>query len=298
VNVPVGIATAVVGHRLLHRDRGVGFGGGADVAGAALITSALMLMVYTIVKPAAEDGWTSWQTLAFGAVSVGLLVGFFVRQARARNPLLPLRIFRSRVVIGSNAIQALTTAGMFGLAFLPCTIVMGTLSVRYAERLITRFGARRTLLAGLVIVAAGLALFTRVPVDGNYVRDILPVALILGVGIGVAFPALMTVSMSEATPADAGLTSGLVNTSAEVGGALGLAVLATVSATRTRGLVAGGHDLASALTQGYRVAFVVGALLVMAAIVVAVRMLGTREPAVADVVPIEAEPVAEDAAAC
>jgi EmrB/QacA subfamily drug resistance transporter len=319
VNVPVGIATAMVGHRLLDRDRGVGFGGGADVAGAALITSALMLMVYTIVKPAAEDGWTSWQTLAFGAVSVALLVGFFVRQARARNPLLPLRIFRSRTVIGSNAIQALTTAGMFGmfflgslymqqvlgydalqigLAFLPCTIVMGTLSVRYAERLITRFGARRTLLAGLVIVAAGLALFTRVPVDGSYVRDILPVALILGVGIGVAFPALMTVSMSEATPADAGLTSGLVNTSAEVGGALGLAVLATVSATRTRGLVAGGHDLASALTQGYRVAFVVGALLVVAAITVALRMLGTREPAVADVVPIEAEPVAEDAAAC
>jgi hypothetical protein len=141
-------------------------------------------------------------------------------------------------------------------------------------------------------------LFTRVPVDGNYVRDILPVALILGVGIGVAFPALMTVSMSEATPADAGLTSGLVNTSAEVGGALGLAVLATVSATRTRGLVAGGHDLASALTQGYRVAFVVGALLVVAAITVALRMLGTREPAVADVVPIEAEPVPEEAAAC
>src|SRR5207248_5644398 len=205
--------------------------------------------VYTIVKPAAETGWTCGRTLGFGAVSVALLAGFLVRQVRARNPLMPLRIFRSRNVSGANAIQALTVAGMFGmfflgalylqqvlrydalqigLAFLPATIVMGTLSVRYAERLITRFGARSTLLPGLGAIAAGLALFAHAPVDGTYVRDVLPVMVLLGIGIGVAFPALMTLSMSGGTTSDAGLTSGLVNTSVQAGGALGLAVLAIV----------------------------------------------------------------------
>ena len=173
INVPIGIATG--GRwplRLLDRDEGIGFGDGADVPGALLITSSLMLGVYTIVKPAAEHGWGSGQTLGFGAVSLALLVAFVVREATARNPLMPLRIFRSRNVSGANVIQALLVAGMFGmfflgalylqrvlgydaleigLAFLPATIVMGTLSLRYSERLIMRFGARRTLLPGLVL---------------------------------------------------------------------------------------------------------------------------------------------------
>jgi len=294
VNIPIGIATAVLAMRLLGRDGGIGLGRGADVPGAVLITTSLMLLVYTIVKPAAELGWGSGRTLAFGAASLALLAAFLTREATARNPLIPLRIFRSRNVSGANLIQALTVAGMFGtfflgalylqrvlgydalqtgLAFLPTTIVMGTLSLRYSERLSTRFGARTTLLPGLVLIAAGLALFTRVPVDGNYVTDVLPTMLLLGSGVGVAFPALMTLSMSGATQRDAGLASGLVNTTVQVGGALGLAVLATFAATRTGDLLAQGDATAAALTGGSRLAFLIGAGLIVAAIVVALTVL-------------------------
>jgi MFS family permease len=255
VNIPIGIVTALLAQRLLERDKGLGSEAGADIPGAVLITGALMLLVYTIVKPAAEDGWGAGSTLALAAFSAALLAAFVVREARAGNPLMPLRIFRSRNVTGANVIQALAVAGMFGtffmgslylqrvqgydaleigLAFLPTTIVMGVLSVRFSEPLITRFGARRTLLPGLVLTAAALALFTRAPVDGSYVEHVLPVMILLGVGAGLSFPALMTLAMSGATPADAGLASGLVNTAAQVGGALGLAVLATLSATRSR----------------------------------------------------------------
>ena len=187
-------------------------------------------------------------------------------------------------------VQALTVAGMFGmfflgslylqrvlgydalqigLAFLPATLVMGVLSFRFSEPLIMRFGARRTLLPGLVLIVVGLALFTRAPVDGSYVQHVLPVMILLGFGIGVCFPALMTLAMSGATQEDAGLASGLVNTTAQVGGALGLAVLATLSGTRSDSLIASGDSTASALTSGYHLAFLIGAGLVVAAIVVA-----------------------------
>jgi MFS family permease len=160
-----------------------------------------------------------------------------------------------------------------GLAFLPATIVMGILSLRYSERLIMRFGARTTLLPGMVLVAAGLALFTQAPVDGSYVRNVLPVMLLLGFGIGASFPALMTLAMSGATNEDAGLASGLVNTTAQVGGALGLAVLATLSTTRSDNLIEDGQATASALTSGYHLAFLIGAGLVLAALVVALTVL-------------------------
>jgi predicted MFS family arabinose efflux permease len=229
-------------------------------------------------------------------------VAFVAREATARNPLMPLRIFRSRNVTGANLIQALGTAGMFGvfflgslymqrvlgysaleigLAFLPVTIAMGLLSVRYAEPLITRFGARRTLLPGLVLVIAGLALFTRTPVDGEYATDVLPTMLLLGVGGGVFFPALMTIAMSSATPSDAGLASGLVNTTAQVGGALGLAVLATLSASRSDDLIGRGRSAAEALTGGYHLAFWIAAGLLALALFVALVVLSPRgqEPA-------------------
>jgi EmrB/QacA subfamily drug resistance transporter len=294
VNIPIGLATAVAASRLLDRDRGIGFGEGADVPGALLITSALMLGVYTIVKPAAEHGWGSSQTLLLGAGSLVLLAAFVAREATARNPLMPLRLFRSRNMSGANLIQALTVAGMFGLffmgslymervlgydalqigfAFLPATLIMGVLSLRFSEPLIMRFGARRALLGGLVFIAAGLLLFTRAPVDGSYAQHILPVMIVLALGIGVAFPALMTLAMSGATPEDAGLASGLVNTAAQVGGALGLAVLATLSATRSDNLVADGKSLASALTSGYHLAFLIGSALVVVAFGLAVTVL-------------------------
>jgi EmrB/QacA subfamily drug resistance transporter len=298
VNVPIGIATALVAVRTLARDRGIGLGAGADVPGALLVTGALMLGVYTIVKPAAEDGWGAAGTLVLGAVSLALLAAFVAREATARTPLIPLRVFRSRDVTGSNLIQALGTAGMFGifflgslymervlgydaleigLAFLPVTIAMGLFSVRYSEPLIMRLGARGTLLPGLVLVIAGLVLFTQVPVGGDYVTDVLPTMLLLGVGAGTFFPALMTIAMSGATQSDAGLASGLVNTTAQVGGALGLAVLATISGSRSDDLLARGESAAAALTGGYHVAFWIAAGLVGLAFVVALGVLRPQD---------------------
>jgi EmrB/QacA subfamily drug resistance transporter len=294
VNAPIGLFTAIYAHRLLEKDEGIGFGEGADALGAVLITASLMLGVYTIVEPAAKDGWGSATTLAFGAGSLLLLGLFIAREATTRNPLIPLRMFRSRNVTGANLVQVLTVAGMFGmffmgslylqlvqgydaleigLAFLPVTIIMGTLTGRYSEPLITRFGARRLLFPGLTLVAAGLVLFTRAPVDATYAVDVLPVLILLGTGVGICFPALMTIAMSGATRADAGLASGLVNTSAQVGGALGLAVLATLSTSRSDNLEAAGHSTASALTSGYHLAFWVAAGLVVAAIAVAALVI-------------------------
>jgi EmrB/QacA subfamily drug resistance transporter len=290
VNIPIGIVTAVLALRLLDKGKGIGFGQGADVPGAVLITSALMLGVYTIVKPAAEHGWGASQTLLLGAIALALLAGFIAREATARNPLMPLRIFRSRNVTGANLVQVLTVAGMFGmfflgalylqrilkydalqtgLAFLPVTIVMGTLSIRYSERLIMRFGARTMLFPGLTLFMGGLIIFTFAGVGGSYAVNVLPVMILLGTGAGLAFPSLMTLAMSGATPSDAGLASGLVNTTAQVGGALGLAVLATLSTSRSNHLIADGKSTAAALTSGYHLAFWIGAALIGAAIAVA-----------------------------
>jgi EmrB/QacA subfamily drug resistance transporter len=315
VNVPIGIATAAFAMRLLGHDRGIGVGRGADVLGAFLITAALMLLVYTIVAPAAEDGWGATRTLGFGAFALALVTAFVVREATARNPLVPLRIFRSRNVSGANAIQGLVVAGMFGmffmgalylqrvlgydplqigLAFLPTTIVMGGLSLRYSERLIMRFGARGTLLPGLLLVMAGLLLFTRAPVDGDYVTDVLPVLLLIGTGVALCFPSLMTLAMSGATPSDAGLASGLVNTTVQVGGALGLAVLATLAATTTDDLRASGHSAAAALNGGYHLAYLIAAGLVLVAILVAVTVFRPERETPTVVEDDDAEPAAAD----
>jgi EmrB/QacA subfamily drug resistance transporter len=299
VNLPVGIATAFAAWRLLEHEDGIGLARGADVPGAVLVVGALMLGVYTIVG-AGDHGWASAHTLGLGAVALALLAGFVTRQATARSPLMPLRIFRSRTVVTANVIQALMVAGLFGmfflgalylqrvlgydpldvgLAFLPVALAIGTLSLGAAARLIVRYGARRTLLPGLALIAAGLALFQRAPVDGDYLTDLLPVMVLLGVGAGIAFPALMTLAMSGATPSDSGLASGLVNTTMQVGGALGLAVLATLSSARTDDLLAAGRPAPHALTDGYHLAFAIGAGLVVAGIVLALALLGRdRDP--------------------
>jgi EmrB/QacA subfamily drug resistance transporter len=289
VNLPIGIVTALAARRFVPDEPGIGVREGADVPGAVLITSALMLAVYTIVGPAAKHGWGSASTLALGAGSIALMVGFVAREGRAASPLMPLRIFRSRPVAAANAIQILSVAGMFGmfflgalylrrvlgydaleigLAFLPVTIAMGTLSIRYSERIFMGLGARRALLAGLTLVLAGLAVFAVAPVHADYATQIAPSMLLLGLGAGTAFPALMNLAMSGATPQDAGLASGVVNTTAQVGGALGLAVLATLSTSRSTALVASGHPIASSLTSGYHLAFWVAAALVGCALVV------------------------------
>jgi EmrB/QacA subfamily drug resistance transporter len=293
VNVPVGVVTALLALRLVEERPGIGLGAGADLPGAVMLTGALMLGVYTILG-VGEHSWGSVRTLSLGGVSVALLTAFVARQARIANPLMPLRLFRSRNVAGANAVMALWSVGMFGtfflgalymqrvlgydalevgLAFLPVTVVMGTLSLRYAEALIMRFGPRATLIPGLVCIAAGLLLFARAPIDAGYAVDILPVMSLLGLGAGLAAPSLMTLAMSGATESDSGLASGLVNTTVQVGGALGLAVLATLASERTGRLRGGGEPAASALNAGFHVAYLVGAALVAVAIVVAVSVL-------------------------
>jgi EmrB/QacA subfamily drug resistance transporter len=316
VNLPIGVATALLALRLVERDEGLGMERGADLPGAALVTSALMLGVYTILE-AANHGWGSLHTLGLGAVSLALLSAFVVRQARVSNPLMPLRLFRSRNVAGANAVQALFVAGMFGMfflgalylqrvlgydalevgmAFLPTTLVIGILSLGFSERLNMRFGPKATLLPSLVLIAAALVLFARLPVDGDYATDVLPGMVLLGLGAGMSFPSLMTLAMSGATPSDAGLASGLVNTTLQVGGAIGLAVLATLATTRTQHLLNGGDGNASALTGGYHLAFIIAAGLVVTALVVAITVISSGRGAEEDAGRLEApEPAYSEA---
>ena len=293
VNLPIGLATALVAARLLDADSGIGLREGADVVGAVLVTAALMLGVYTIVE-SASYGLGSLRTLGFSAVALALLGAFLVRQTVARNPILPLRLFRSRNLSGANVIQALMTVGMFGmfflgsldlerilhyrplaigLAFLPVALAMGSLSIGVSARLIMRFGARSVLMAGQVMIAASLVLLTLGPMNSQYLRDWFVPLLLLGIGGGLAFPALAILAMADATPSDSGLASGLLNTSAQVGGALGLAVLATVSTSRTGQLIAQGQATAAALSGGYHFAWAIGAALVVATIVLAATVL-------------------------
>ncbi|MFL5867375.1 MAG: MFS transporter [Thermoleophilaceae bacterium] len=293
VNLPIGAAAAIFATRFVDGQEGIGLRKGADVSGALLVTGALMLGVYTILE-VDRYGWGSAHTLGLGAVSLGLLAGFVARQARAATPLMPLRIFRSRNVSGANLIQMLMVAGLFGmfflgslylqrvlgydalqigLAFLPVALLIGTLSLGFSARLNTRFGARATLIPGLVLIVGGLLLFARAPVGADYLRDILPSMVLLGIGAGLSFPSLMTLAMSGATRSDSGLASGLVNTSLQVGGALGLAVLATLASSHSKGLVADGQSQGHALTSGYHLAFLIGAGLLTAAIALAVTVL-------------------------
>ena len=299
VNVPIGLATGLLSLRFVDNRPGLGLREGADIPGALLVTSGLMLGVYTILG-VEEHGWTSAQTLALGAISIGLVAAFVARQARVATPLMPLRLFRSREVSGANLVMGLLVVGMFGLfflgalylqlilgydalevglAFLPGTLVMGTLSLGFTDKLNMRFGPTNVLIAGLVFLIAAMLLFARTPVDGNYWIDLLPLMLLFGVGAGVSFPALMMLAMSGATPQDAGLASGLVNTTAQVGGAIGLALLATLATDRTEGLLANGEQAAVALNGGYHLAFMIGAMLAAVAIVVAVTVLRSRRPA-------------------
>jgi EmrB/QacA subfamily drug resistance transporter len=293
VNLPIGVLTAVLAMRLVEDDEGIGLRQGADVLGAVLVTVALMLGVYTILE-AGDWGWGSTETLGFGALSLALLGAFVARESRTATPLVPLRIFRSRNVSGANVVQTLMVSGLFGmfflgvlylqrvlgydaietgLAFLPVAVIIGVLSVGASARLNMRYGARATLIPGLVLVVAGLALFARAPVDGTFLVDLLPTMVLLGVGAGLSFPSIMTLAMSGATESDSGLASGLVNTTLQVGGALGLAVLTTLSTTRTENLLTDGAQTASALTDGYNLAFLVAAGLVVAAVAVAVGVL-------------------------
>jgi MFS family permease len=298
VNVPIGVAAVLLGVRLIADDLGIGLSGGADVPGALLVIAAVSLGVFTVVG-AADHGWTSPRTLGLAAVAVVLLAGFLAREATARTPLVPLRVFRERSLSVANLIQFLMVAGMMGmfflgalylqrvlgfsaiqvgLAFLPVAVSIAALSLRLTPWLVTRFGPRPVLVPGLVLIGLGLAGFARVPVDASYPGDVLGVMLVLGIGAGLSFPALMELAMTGSSEHDSGLRSGLANTTLQVGGAFGLAVLATLSTRRTAGLLARGAEQAEALTGGYRLAFGVGAGFVLVALALAVVGLRVRQP--------------------
>ncbi|WP_158843810.1 DHA2 family efflux MFS transporter permease subunit [Saccharothrix deserti] len=295
INLPIGVATIVLALRALPSDRGAGLSAGADVLGAALVTSGLMLGIYTVVK-VEQHGWTAPHTLGLGALSVALLAGFTVRQATAGTPLMPLRILRSRNVTGANLVQILTLSAMFafqiivalymqkvlhysalatGLAMLPAAVAIGGVSLFVSARLNTRFGERAVLLVGLVLLLGAMLKLTTVPVDADYVTDLLPVMLLIAGG-GLVLPALTALGMSDAKPDDAGLVSGLFNTTQQIGMAVGVAVLSTLAAARTEEELASGVTEPAALTAGYHVAFTIAAALLAAAFVVTVIVL--RKP--------------------
>ncbi|MCZ0980571.1 MFS transporter [Streptomyces diastatochromogenes] len=301
INLPIGAATLLVALRALpaDRDRGRGPvpGAGADVIGALLVTSGLMAGIYAVVK-IEEYGAGSAHTLGFGALSVALLAGFLLRQAKAAQPLMPLRILRSRAVAGANAVQMLMVAALFsfqvlvalylqkvlgygaaetGFAMLPAALIIGAVSLGASAPLIARFGERNVLLTGLVLLVGVLGLLARVPVHASYATDLLPVML-LAAGFGLALPALTGLAMSGAEEADAGLASGLFNTTQQIGMALGVAVLSTLAAARTGSLTKAGKPDAEALTGGYHLAFGVGAGLLLIALAVAFTVLRPRVP--------------------
>ena len=285
VNVPVGIAVVVLSLMLIPGERVATAAVKLDIAGAVTVTAALMLAVYAVVN-GNEVGWATAQTLGLLAAAGALLVAFLVIESRVESPLVPLRLFRLRNIAVSNVVGVLWAGSMFawfflsalylqlvlgysplevGLAFLPGNIIMGILSISISAKLVMRFGIRLPLAVGLGLAALGLLLFARAPVDGNFVVDVLPAMILLGLGAGMAFNPVLLAAMSDVEPTEAGLASGVVNTSFMMGGALGLAVLASLAAARTDTLLASGESQAEALTGGYHVAFFVGALFAIAA---------------------------------
>jgi EmrB/QacA subfamily drug resistance transporter len=296
VNVPIGIVTAAAAIRLLASDRGLGIGEGADVIGAILITASLMLGVYTIVE-SSTFGLGSLHTLGFGGVAIALLLVFVVREATTRNPILPLGLFASRKLSASNVVQALMSASFLsffflgsldlqrvlgygpmaiGVAFLPVAVVMGLFSVRFSAPLIGRFGPLAMLVAGQVVIAVALVTLGVGPAHANYLVHLMVPLALLGLGGGLSFPSLTIIAMSDSGPGDAGLASGILNTTGQVGGALGLAVLATLAGARTVTLALDGLGSVAALAGGYHFAWLVGAGTVVITLAVALFVLRSR----------------------
>ncbi|MGV9619483.1 MFS transporter [Streptomyces tendae] len=294
INLPIGVAAWTAAVRVLAPDEGAGPGRGVDYPGAALVTGALMLTVYTITDAGGPGAVT---TVFLSLAALALFVAFAVRQARAARPLLRLRLFRSRLLTGANAVQVLMVATMYGFqfigalylqrvlgygelatgtAFLPAPVLIGVLMLGLSARTIGRFGAYRVLLAGLVLIVSGMALLSRAPVDGGYLTDVLPPMLLLAAGFAAAMPALTGLAMSGAREEDAGLASGLFNTTQVVGGSLGLAALSALAAARTDGLLGRGSAAVTATAEGYQLAFRVAAVVATGALVLAAVVLRRR----------------------
>ncbi|TMF60654.1 MAG: MFS transporter [Chloroflexi bacterium] len=299
VNIPVGIAVYALSLRLLPATRPFASGTRLDVAGAVTVTASLMLAVYAIVN-GNESGWTSGQTVGLLAAAVALLAAFFVIESRVSDPLVPLTLLRRRNLAIANVMGVLWAAAMFawfflsalylqvvlrydplqvGLAFLPGNVIMAIFSVGISAKLVMRFGLKAPLGTGLALAGLGLALLVRAPIDGNYVVDVLPSMILLGLGAGIAFNPMIIVAMTDVEPERSGLASGLVNTSFMMGGALGLAVLASIAAARTGDSLASGAAQIAALTDGYHAAFAIGAAFAIIAAVLDFKLLRSQSPA-------------------
>jgi len=279
VNLPIGVAVYALCIALLPHVRGEAAGQKLDVGGAVTVTCSLMLAVYAIVN-GNEAGWTSARTLSLLGIAALLMLAFLLIEAKVAAPLMPLALFKLRSVAVANVVGVLWAAAMFawffisalymqlvlgysamqvGLAFLPANLIMAAFSLGLSAKIVMRLGIRAPLAAGLLIAAVGLVLFARAPVGGEFVVDVLPGMLLLGLGAGIAFNPVLLAAMSEVPVSESGLASGVVNTSFMMGGALGLAVLASLAAARAQGAATGGADPAAALAAGYHVAFIVGA---------------------------------------
>ena len=293
VNIPVGAVVLALSLMLLPAACGRVAAGRLDVAGTVTVTASLMLAVYAIVN-GNDAGWTSGRTIGLLVAATALLAAFLWIEARARAPLMPLGLFRLRNVATANVVGVLWAAAMFawfflsalylqsvlgysplqvGLAFLPANVIMAAFSLGLSAKLVMRFGIRSPLAMGLFLAAAGLVLFARAPVDGNFVLDVLPGMILLGLGAGIAFNPVLLAAMSDVTPAESGLASGVVNTSFMMGGALGLAILASLAASRTESLLSSGNGHLAALNGGYHAAFLLGALCAALAAVLGAALL-------------------------
>ena len=302
VNVPIGVVAFVLGSALIVENEGIGLAQGVDVLGSILITLSTMLAAFAIVK-SSEYGLLSARTLAVGGASVALLAGFLALEARIANPIMPLRILRLRMLIGSSIVRGLLVTGMFtafflgalylervlgydairtGLAFMPLTAGIAVMSLGVSARLVERFGAVRVLVCGLSAIIAGLVVLAGQGLHADYLPGLLVAFLALGVGAGASFLPLLTMGMAEAPKRDAGLASGIINVSVQLVGAIGLATLGTVATDHAKSLASSGEPLASALTGGYHLAYVVGAGAVAIGILAALLTLRTPPSAVVE----------------
>jgi EmrB/QacA subfamily drug resistance transporter len=309
VNIPVGALIVPLCLALVPDDHAGAKEQKLDVAGAVTVTLSLLLAVYAIVD-GNEAGWGSLQTVGLLVAAAILMALFLIIELKMSHPLMPLGLFRSRNLSVANLAGVLWAAAMFawfflsalymqlvlnyspmevGLAFLPANLIMGAFSLGWSAKLVTRFGIRGPLAAGLLLAAAGLALFARAPVDGGFWIDIMPGMTLLGLGAGIAFNPILLAAMNDVGPSESGLASGVVNTSFMMGGALGLAILASLSAAETADALAAGATMPVALNEGYQVAFLVGAVCAAVAGALAFLLRPPPQPAAASATPATAE---------
>ncbi len=301
VNLPIGLATFALGRRFIRADSGLGLEHGVDWIGSFLVTASLMGFIYAIVQATAH-GWVSTQVLGVGAVAALLMAAFVALEARIENPIMPLRILRLQGLVKASLVRGFLVTGMYstfflgclylehvrhysavqtGAAFLPWTITVAVLSRGITARLVNRFGPFPVLIAGMASAVVGLLLFSSVGPDTSFFPTIFFACFAIGLGIGNAFMPLLTMAMADVPAADSGLGSGITNVSQQISGALGLAVLSTIAANRTKGLLSAHQGVTTSLIGGYHLAFVIGAATITAGIVIAVALLRPRaaEPA-------------------